>query len=324
MQQEIRFATFNVCNLAPAGAKLYDNLEPFTSEQYQAKLDWTARQLDELDADVVGLQEIFSMASLREVMARTRRYREATLCGFDPAPDPVTGAARWMPQVALISRLPLAAPATAYAVFPDGVALPEGSRDADRFARAPLHAPVLLADGRIIDVVVVHLKSKRPDFRNGDCGGDHMEIAHAHLRSLLRRGTEAVGLRALLSALTRERGHPCIVMGDFNDTLDAVTTAIVLGEGPGEELSGRLFDSQQLQLRQDQLRHTAYTIVHEGRGMVIDHLLLSEEFHPASPKAVGAVLDVTYLNDHLLRHKPDASDHGQVLVRLRLFDHGAA
>jgi predicted extracellular nuclease len=225
--------------------------------------------------------------------------------------------------VALISRLPLAAPAIAYAVFPSGIALPEGNRDADRFARAPLHAPVLLADGRIIDVVVVHLKSKRPDFRNGDCGGDQMEIAHAQLRSLVRRGTEAVGLRALLSTLTRERSHPCIVMGDFNDTLDAVTTAIVLGEGPGDDLGGRLFDSQQLQLRQDLLRHTAYTIVHEGRGMVIDHVLLSEEFHPASHKAVGAVLDVSYLNDHLLRHKPDASDHGQVLVRLRLFDRSA-
>jgi hypothetical protein len=32
MQQEIRFATFNVCNLAPAGARLYDNLLPSTRE----------------------------------------------------------------------------------------------------------------------------------------------------------------------------------------------------------------------------------------------------------------------------------------------------
>ena len=31
MQQEIRFATFNVCNLAPPGAKLYDNLLPLRS-----------------------------------------------------------------------------------------------------------------------------------------------------------------------------------------------------------------------------------------------------------------------------------------------------
>lgn len=323
MQQEIRFATFNVCNLAPPGAKLYDNLEPFTPEQYQAKLDWTARQLDELDADVIGLQEVFSVDSLREVIARTRRYRDASICGIDCAPDPVTGAPHWAPQVALVSRLPLAAPATTYPLFPPGVALPEGSRDADRFARAPLHAPVQLPDGRILDVLVIHLKSKRPDYRNGETGEDALQLAHAHLRSLVRRATEAVGLRALLSSLMRERGHPCLVMGDFNDTLDAVTTAIVQGDGPGDQLAGRLFDSQQLQLRQDQLRHSAYTIVHEGRGMIIDHVLLSEAFHPASPQAIGAVLDVCYLNDHLLRQLPQASDHGQVLVRLRLFADGA-
>jgi endonuclease/exonuclease/phosphatase family metal-dependent hydrolase len=242
-----------------------------------------------------------------------------TAAATDAADDGAHGTPRWAPQVALISRLPLAAAATTYPLFPPGVALPEGSRDADRFARAPLHVPVQLADGGILDVLVIHLKSKRPDYRNGETGADALQLAHAHLRSLVRRGTEAVGLRTLLSSMMRERGHPCLVMGDFNDTLDAVTTAIVQGEGPGDQLAGRLFDSQQLQLRQDQLRHSAYTIVHEGRGMTIDHVLLSEDFHPASPKAIGAVLDVCYLNDHLLRQKPEASDHGQVLVRLRFF-----
>ena len=46
MQQEIRFATFNVCNLAPPGVKLYDNLLPTTPEEYEAKLNWTAHQID--------------------------------------------------------------------------------------------------------------------------------------------------------------------------------------------------------------------------------------------------------------------------------------
>ncbi|MFA9217827.1 MAG: endonuclease/exonuclease/phosphatase family protein [Sphingomonadaceae bacterium] len=323
MQQELRFATFNVCNLAPPGAKLYDNLEPLSEAAYQAKLDWTAWQLDQLNADVIGLQEVFSMASLRAVLERSQRYRAATLSGFDPAPDPVTGAPRWTPQVALISRLPLAAPATAYPNFPAGVALPSGSRDAERFARAPLHAQVLLADGRAVDVIVIHLKSKRPDYRNGDDGSDAMLYAQANLRSLIRRGTEAVALRALLLELAGSRHRPQVVLGDFNDTADAVTTTIVLGEGgycaPGQELSGRLFDCNEIQRRQDHLRHVGYTNIHEGHYMTIDHVLVSEEFNPASRYAIGEVLDVTYLNDHLLLDQPHASDHGQVLVRLRLF-----
>lgn len=320
--QEIRFATFNVCNLSQPGAKLYDNLAPLTAEEYQAKVAWTAQQLDQLDADVIGLQEIFSLAALRDVLARSARYRDATLAGFDAAPDPLTGAARLTPELALISRLPLAAPARAYVRFPDGVALPDGSPDADRFARAPLHVQVALPDRRVVDVIVVHLKSKRPDYRNGDVGDDPMLHAQANLRSLIRRGTEAVALRALLSAMDREQRRPRVVLGDFNDTADAVTTTIVMGAGnacaPGEELRGQLFDCRQLQQRRDLLRDGGYTISHDGRQATIDHVLVSEEFHPASRHAIGQVLEVSYLNRHLQEALPEASDHGQVLVRLGL------
>nr|WP_315399360.1 endonuclease/exonuclease/phosphatase family protein [uncultured Duganella sp.] len=324
MQQEIRFATFNVCNLSQPGAKLYDNLAPLTPDEYRAKVLWTAQQLDQLDADVIGLQEVFSMAALRDVLAHSRRYREASLSGFDPAPDPHTGEPRPTPQVALVSRLPLAAPAHAYQLFPDGVAMPEGNRDADRFARAPLHAQVLLPDGRVIDVLVIHLKSKRPDYRHGEPGDEAMLYAQANLRSLIRRGTEAVALRALLSQMDRDGRRPRIVLGDFNDTADAVTTTIVMGSGAvglaDEQLTGRLFDSNQIQLGRDRLRHVGYTNIHEGHYMTIDHVLVSEEFNPASRFAVGEVVDVTYLNDHLLQAKPEASDHGQVLVRVRMYE----
>jgi hypothetical protein len=60
--------------------------------------------------------------------------------------------------------------------------------------------------------------------------------------------------------------------------------------------------------------------VHEGRYSTIDHILVSEEFNPALPGAIGEVVDVLYLNDHLDLELPEASDHGQVVARVRLFD----
>ena len=314
MQQEIRFATFNVYNLAPPGQKLYDNLLPSTPEEYEAKLDWTARQIDLLDADVIGFQEIFSQASLREALARTHHYRDAVHVGFDPDP----AAERLTPSVALVSRLPLAGPAATYASFPAGVALPEGSRDAERFSRAVLHAPVLLSPDCTVDVVVVHLKSKRPDYRNGDNADDPLLFGMACLRSLLRRGTEAVALRVLLTNLARDKRRAQVVLGDFNDVADAVTTSIVLGAGT--PLAGRHFDACQLQRPQDHLRHVGFSMLNYGYYTTIDHILVSEEFNAALPNAIGEVVDVVYLNDHLVLELPEASDHGQVLARIRLFD----
>ncbi|MGK5078136.1 endonuclease/exonuclease/phosphatase family protein [Janthinobacterium sp. HLX7-2] len=320
MQQEIRFATFNVCNLAPAGAKLYDNLEPLSPAQYVAKAEWTARQIDLLDADVIGFQEIFSQAALRDVLSRTRHYREAVQAGYDAA----DAAGRMLPTVALVSRLPLAGPGIACVNFPAGVALPADSHaaaeSACRFARAPLHVQVLLPGGQLTDVVVLHLKSRRPDYRHGD-GSDALSYALANLRSLQRRGAEAVALRVLVSELGRS-GRPRIVLGDFNDIANAVTTSIVMGAGApceaGAEMRERLYDCNAIQLRQDALRHVGYTNIHDSAYMTIDHILVSEHFHPASPRAIGVVQDVHYLNDHLLLGLPQASDHGQVVTRIKL------
>ncbi|QYF91686.1 endonuclease/exonuclease/phosphatase family protein [Massilia sp. PAMC28688] len=317
MQQEIRFATFNVFNLAPAGQQLYENLAPTSAAQYEAKLDWTARQIDLIDADVIGFQEIFSQACLREVLARTTRYRDAVHVGFDPDP----GADRLTPSVALVSRLPLAGSGVSLADFPSGVALPAGTRDAEAFSRAVVHAPVRLGQDCIVDVVVVHLKSKRPDYRAGDSAEDPLLFGQACLRSLVRRGTEAVALRVMLTGMAQRYGRAQVVMGDFNDVADAVTTTIVMGEG--SPVQTRLFDAFQLQKRQDCMRHVGFSMLNDGNYSTIDHILVSAQFNPLLPGAIGEVADVVYLNDHLVLGLPQASDHGQVVARLRLYD-GAA
>ena len=108
------------------------------------------------------------------------------------------------------------------------------------------------------------------------------------------------------------------MLGDFNDVADAVTTGIVLGAGA--PLGDRLFDAYQLQRRQDHLRHVGFSSLHDGHYTTIDHILVSEEFNAALPNAIGEVVDVVYLNDHLVLELPEASDHGQVLARIRLFD----
>ena len=315
MPHEIRFATFNVLNLALPGLRFYDGIEPYTPEQYEAKVAWLARSLDRLDADVVALQEVFCQQAVTDVLARTRRYANAQHIGFEPEPGKLT------PSVALISRLPLAGPSVKHMVFPRGlsVPLPDVEPGMSRFTRPVLQVPVLLAPELALNVFVVHLKSKRPDYRNGDSENDPGSISAAVLRSMIRRGAEALGLRYLLSDFSAGRRLPLMVMGDFNDVADAVPTQLVLGSG--RCLNGhdeRLFECYRLQSRRDPLRDVGFTHVHDGNFETIDHVLVSEEFNPASPHTLGEVLEVAYLNDHVTLRSPDASDHGAVLVRIRM------
>lgn len=322
MLQEIRFATFNVRNLALPGAIYYDNLAPWTAAEYEAKTSWIALQMDRLDADIIGFQEIFSQQALQDVLAKTRSYRQAHHAGFDP----VARNGQLSPSVALVSRYPLQGEVRAYSELPHNlsVTLPGSGESSTQFTRPVLHAQVALSDELVINVFVVHLKSQLPDFLNGEQEDDPCQFALATLRSLIRRGTEALGLRYLLADFVQRSRVPLVVMGDFNDVADAVSSRIVMGDGRhGKSVfDDRLFDSYRIQSRRDPLRNVGYSYIHEGQYQTFDHILVSEEFNPASRFAIGEVLEVAYLNDHIVLQQPEASDHGQVLLRVRLYGAG--
>lgn len=319
MQQEIRFASFNVCNLAPPGMQFYEKSEPYTQAEYDAKTSWIAHQLDLMDADVIGFQEIFSQASLKDVLAKTRYYQNAHHVGFDPDPN----AERLTPSVALVSRLPLVGEGLAHSDLPPElhIAMPGGGKTFTRFTRPVLHVQLMLPMNMMMHAFVVHLKSKRPDYLPGEHEDDYRQYGIATLRSLVRRGTEALGLRHLLAEVMDGNRVPAVVMGDFNDTIHATTTRIVMGAGRHgrQGFDERLFDSATIQRRQSMQRNVAYTDIHEGHYETIDHVLVSEEFNPDSRFAIGAVEEVHYFNDHITLEMPEASDHGQVMARIRLF-----
>lgn len=319
MQQEIRFATFNVCNLALPGMLCYANLAPCTTAEFEAKTDWIAYQIDRLDADVIGFQEIFSQAALQHALAKSARYADAQHVGFDP----IAHDGQLTPSVALVSRLPVGEVKT-YSALPRqlAVALPGDGKTMARFTRPVLHVQVALSEALVAHVFVLHLKSQRPDYGGATDQNDPYQLDLGYLRSLVRRGTEALGLRYLLMDCIQQGRVPLVVMGDFNDVADAVTSRIVMG-GDRPDKNGfddRLFDSHRIQLRADSLRNVSYSTLHQGQFQTIDHILVSEEFNPASRCAVGEVLEVLYLNDHIQLEQPETSDHGQVLMRVRLYD----
>jgi endonuclease/exonuclease/phosphatase family metal-dependent hydrolase len=315
MQQELRFATLNVCNLALPGLRFYDGVEPYTAEQYEARIAWLAQQLDRLDADVIGLQEIFSAAALNDVLAASRLYRDA----WHACAGPTLLDGKPTPGVAIISRLNRSDEAAAHQRLPGGPTfiLPQRDAGITDFTRPVLHARLQFAPQRMLHLFVLHLKSPRPDFVDGHNPADAPACAMAMLRSLMRRGIDAWGVRRLIADVVAREPAPVVVMGDFNDDADAVTTQIVM-TGGAENAGSRLRHCSRLQALRDPLRDPGYTFFHGGRHECIDHVLVSEEFDPAARNALAETIEVAYLNDHLSVPTPGASDHGAVLVRMRL------
>ena len=175
------------------------------------------------------------------------------------------------------------------------------------------------------------------------------------LRASMRRTAEALILRRLIVEELKA-GHPVMSLGDFNDSEHAVSSEIVMGEKPfknyswmrrhdakakndrysreeNEQITGdieamQLVSAEKLFVRKS-LRDMVYTSAFGGVYESIDQILMSRHFHPENKNAIGAMEYFSVLNDHLTDgshpeapYNKLASDHGQIIAHMRLFDEG--
>ena len=320
MQQEIRLATFNVRNLVLPDIPYYDDLPPYTKDEYEAKTDWIASKIDQSDADVIGFQEIFSETALKHVIAKTRLYKNAELICFDNNNPPTI----LKPQVALLTRLPSAGSARSHKTFPREfeITLPITNTVINQFSRPVLEAPVLLPNGQILNIFVVHLKSKRPDFLNFINKSDPYQYGLAALRSLMRRSADALGVRALVSESRGNNALPLAILGDFNDFSLAVTTTIVSGQEHEsvQPLSPffKLYDCYEIQTDPDKNQDKILRFMEENGTARIDHIFVTEEFTQETGYITGAVKRMIYLPNEAGPERIDMSDHTLALATIRL------
>ncbi|MGY1636846.1 endonuclease/exonuclease/phosphatase family protein [Geodermatophilus sp. SYSU D00742] len=328
----VEVATFNAMNLARPGERFYANEEPYSQDEYDQKANWTATQLRQMQADVVGFQEVFHEEALRDVCDRSKSFDGATVVA--PGADGVSG-----PRLGLASRLSLDGPISTVVDFPagvhatvDGVTLPVGT-----FSRPVVRARLVLdsAKGTTTTVFVVHLKSKRPIRDPQAPEHDPREEALGKARALIRRAAEAVALRFLVLDEIMGNAEPVIVLGDLNDAARAVSTDIVMGDAPSRSwpksagdrkgyVDRLLYSTYELNAQQVG-RDVSYTHIFNGRYENLDHILVSQEFHDRNPQRIGDVINLRYFNDHLVdsqlsddRSARVASDHGQLVAEIRL------
>lgn len=319
-------ATFNTLNLVLPGVTFYRN-KRYSQAEYAAKKAWIRRQIELMQPDIIGFQEIFHLGALQEVLAEYPRLAQAhVLMPTETGADPC---------VALASRFPLENPGI-IEQFPVAAHLTIDDQPAQvsRFQRPIVRATVKIDNGALdVIVFVVHLKSKRPLIEAGADPNDPMQIALGSAKSLLIRTAEATALRQILVDTMRGNTTPVIVMGDINDSVTAVTSEIVSGTPPYKRLSKEkkeaiwdvlLYNVKDLQSRVS-LQDTYYTHIFNGRCESLDHIFVSNEFVRANPRYRGYVEYVRVFNDHLIDETLSnegvpitQSDHGQVVATIKL------
>lgn len=321
----LKIGTFNVMNLALPGRTTYPG-ERLSPGEYAKKASWTAEMLREMDADFVGFQEVFHREALADVVARAGCYAHAVV---DVAEE--TGT---LPRVGFVSRLPVHK-VEVIRDFPvearidvQGQFLPF-----TQFHRPVFKVTVELPGGHRAQILVVHLKSKRPMVDEGRPRHDPWEQARGQARSLVLRACEAAALRWIVLNEIRHSETPLILLGDLNDATHAVTSDILQGDHPNRyfpaEVKKKLWDillysCGDLQVRKS-YKDVYYTHLHDSHYESLDHILVSQEFVNENPRYLANVEYLRIYNDHLLdpsltdeKPRPWVSDHGAVVVGLKM------
>jgi len=338
----ISIATFNVENLIRAEKPIYDETAPhYTQDQYQQKTAWVRDQLLKMKADIVGFQEVFEEEALRDCLVGTEMAEWNLYVANPSGKRPVNALLSRFRIIStnVIERMPCE-----FTFFDDRTAEgPSGPTSStiipiEEFSRGVLLAELELRPGTNALIAVVHLKSKRPITRRAEKTDtmSYPELAKGTIRSLIRRGIEAVGVRHILSdCIVKREGVPIVVLGDLNDNDTAVTSQAILGDEPARklppEIKGERWKHVFQNCRDIQARKSIenffYSYIHNGHYECLDNIFVSNHFAEQNAKRLGRVIDLRTFNDHVLDDKTSldrkpvfVSDHGQIVANLELLE----
>jgi endonuclease/exonuclease/phosphatase family metal-dependent hydrolase len=265
-------ASYNIEN----AFDVYDN--PYTRDEgTDVKLRWEyemiAAALKTIDADVVGFQEVENEAVLK---ALAEEYLPDM--GYDYVAVPLTNDSRGI-KLGLISRLPIES-ITSYRwqtlTHPD-------TEQNWRFARDLFHARLHLGDGGVLNVFVVHLKSK------GSRDGDP--------QSTKWRTSEAIRIRQIIGGMVANNpGERILIMGDFNSQPGEPAISALLTPGP--DGTPVLSDSHSLIPMQDRTTYPSERFPNSVIDFIFTSPAMSASLMPETAKIISDP-ELTKGSDHL-------------------------
>jgi endonuclease/exonuclease/phosphatase family metal-dependent hydrolase len=251
---QFTIASFNVKNLIGPDQEYY-RFQKYTPEEYAWKADWLSEQLQTMDADVVGFQEIFDEKSLRDVIAdadaegiagneahipgANKRYRRKAIfrklayspytdAGLAFAPNLNDGpAGERRPGLAVLSRFGFVGDPEVIQDLDDAPitwnsSAQEGSYVLRRLSRPILKVRVPVGD-HVVTVFNCHLKSKLGEF-------DRVEGADFPIEADLTQYDPVGRAMGAMRAAMRRMAEACVLRRLIVEEIHAGNPVMVMGD----------------------------------------------------------------------------------------------
>ncbi|KJY82934.1 endonuclease [Vibrio galatheae] len=307
----LTFATANLFNFIEPPGAYYDFENIYERDAWQEKCRWTKEQIKKLDADIVGIQEVFSIEAAQALFSQLGYHHFAVV----DKPNVEQEYIYSHPVVALASKYPIK---QIQAVEPPSSITENYHVATPKFSRQPLYAIIDVPDIGEIAVYVCHLKSQRAT-------ESHLpEKAHSIVGRWLssqQRGWEAVMLRVFMEQQYANHPLPTVLLGDMNQALTSDITSLLTTSADISGQSLQLTDSWQIYSQTNNKAQRPATHYHFATGNVLDYVLLSPEFQPDSPYSLADVVAYQTLDTHLINPSfetdKQASDHAFVAVTVQ-------
>ncbi|MDC0612177.1 endonuclease/exonuclease/phosphatase family protein [Vibrio sp.] len=306
--RKLTFATANLFNFIEPPGAYYDFENIYEAEDWKGKCHWTKEQFRILDADIIGVQEVFSIDAAKQLFSELGYPYFA--CVDEPHIEDEYIYSR--PVVALASRYPIA---LAQSVTLDREIEQLYQTSVPDFSRKPIYARIGVPEIGDIAVYVCHLKSQR-SAESVDESREEQVIGK--WLSSQQRGWETVMLRLFMEQQYASHPVPTVLMGDMNQSLTSDITGLLTKEFTQNETVLSLRDSWDIYNKRYPDLARVPTHYHFAKGNVLDYILVSQEFQADSSCSLADLVDHRVLDPHLINpifeRDKQASDHAFVAL----------
>ena len=289
----LRLATFNLESL---------DVSPADPQWFEARAAVLRPVLAALDADVLCLQEVNAQhrpGQAQRSLLALRKLMEGSACaGFHLVHSTRPGGAgpADVHNLAILSRWPIAAHGQIHHDLVPAAQWPPlhgGSALTLTFDRPLLHARIDPAGERPLHLINLHLRAPRATYLPGGReGGRWRSLSHwaqAYYLAGWKRQGQALEARLFVETLfDAEPGARIAVCGDLNAEAHEAPTRIL--QALPEDMETQAFAARALIPLERRVPEDArFTVRHDGRPVLLDHIL-------ASPALAAACRDVRILN----------------------------